>query len=68
MHDSLGNMLMAKGWIDGSGYVKTPVTLAPDDAGVVLNWRWVLEDNSLGIHNPAYTKAMLQNSIEHMNK
>jgi hypothetical protein len=72
LFDSLEVLLLAKEWIDEDGYVKasssSPLVLGPDDAGVVLNYRWVLEDKSDGIHNPAYTLAMLQNSIEHLNK
>lgn len=33
-------------------------------AKAVWNYRTVLEDNSRGIHNPAYTRALLDNAIE----
>lgn len=35
-----------------------------DVAGAMLNWQIFAEDRSLGLHNPAYAKAVLQNSIE----
>jgi hypothetical protein len=71
LHDSLGNMLFDKGWIDEDGYVTAssskPLKLDPDDAGALLNFRYVLEDGSDGIHNPAYIQALLKNSIQHMS-
>ena len=30
----------------------------------VWNYRTLLEDKSKGVHNPGYTKALLNNSIE----
>ena len=35
-----------------------------DVAGAMLNWQIFAEDRSLGLHNPKYAKAVLQNSIE----
>jgi hypothetical protein len=35
-----------------------------DVAGAFLNWQMFAEDRSLGLHNPRYAKAVLQNSIE----
>jgi hypothetical protein len=35
-----------------------------DVAGAMLNWQMFAEDRSLGLHNPKYAKAVLQNSIE----
>jgi hypothetical protein len=35
-----------------------------DVAGAMLNWQMFAEDRSLGLHNPRYAKAVLQNSIE----
>lgn len=35
-----------------------------DVAGAMLNWQLFAEDRSLGLHNPKYAKAVLQNSIE----
>jgi hypothetical protein len=72
LHDSLGTILFNKGWIDEDGYVKasssSALTLAADDAGALLNYRYILEDKSNGIHNPAYVQALLKNSIQHLSK
>jgi hypothetical protein len=35
-----------------------------DVAGAFLNWQMFAEDRSLGLHNPAYATAVIQNSIE----
>ncbi len=72
LYDSLGAILVTKGWISETGSVKgsssAPLVLAPDDAGALLNWRYMLEDKSMGIHNPKYMKAALKNSIAHLSK
>lgn len=39
-------------------------TISSAKAGAVLNFYFVLEDKSLGIHNMKYTTALLKNSIE----
>ncbi len=36
-------------------------------AAAFTNWQLFAEDRSLGLHNPAYVKAVLQNSIEAVN-
>jgi hypothetical protein len=36
-------------------------------AGAYYNYRLVKDDRSLGIHNPDYTKAILENSINSLN-
>ena len=33
-------------------------------AGAMLNWQLFAEDRSLGLHNPRYVKAVVQNTIE----
>jgi hypothetical protein len=35
-----------------------------DVVGAMLNWQMFAEDRSLGLHNPKYVKAVVQNSIE----
>jgi len=37
-------------------------------AQAFFNWDAVLEDRSLGVHNPAYAQALLTNSIEALNE
>ena len=39
-------------------------TWSADLAAAFANWQLFAEDRSLGIHNPPYVKAVLQNSIE----
>ncbi|RED44720.1 hypothetical protein [Seonamhaeicola aphaedonensis] len=41
-----------------------PGTYSADVAKATWNYRTALEDQSKGIHNPAYTRALLKNSIE----
>jgi hypothetical protein len=41
-----------------------PGIYSADVAKATWNYRTVLEDQSHGIHNPAYTRALLKNSIE----
>ncbi len=67
----LENLIEVKGWwmkIEGegpfSGEIIYPLNLTADQAGTLLNFVMILEDGSLGIHNPAYVKALLINSIE----
>ncbi len=62
--DSLHHMLMGKGLLDADGYVVVPQTIAPEDAGLIYNFKFVEEDLSEGVHNPAYAMALLTNSLE----
>jgi nitrate/TMAO reductase-like tetraheme cytochrome c subunit len=54
--------------LDEEGLVNTsstsPISLTVDQAAALYNYYYVMEDRSMGIHNPTYTKALLQNSIE----
>lgn len=66
----LEQMLLADGILedDGSGLNKTPLTLSANKAGALFNWKMiVVEDRSMGIHNPKYAKALLQNAIDNYN-
>jgi hypothetical protein len=71
LFEDLRSMLVANGWIDVYGNVAAssddPLVLSPDDAGVLLNFRYMLEDGSSAIHNPAYIMALLKNSIRHLS-
>lgn len=60
MLDELEEGLIALGWLDEEGH--PTVTSIPEDQAAAL-WNWILvahEDKSLGVHNPAYTKALLE--------
>lgn len=51
------------GLFDASGYM-VPGTYGIDTVGAFYNFKTVQEDRSMGIHNPPYILALLQNSIE----
>ncbi len=57
--------------VDATGLVNasasTPLVIPANQAGALLNYYLATEDRSIGIHNPAYIKALLQNSIEAFN-
>jgi hypothetical protein len=41
-----------------------PLTVPVIEAQAIWNYKTILEDKSNGLHNPAYTRALLKNSIE----
>jgi len=43
------------------------ITLTNAQMGAIINFQFCLREYSLGIHNTAYTKALLTNSIEALN-
>lgn len=60
--DSLKARLIAVGVMDSSGYAvpgKYPVGIA----GAFFNYKVIDADNSKGVHNPDYTKALLEQSF-----
>jgi len=62
--DELEAALRAKGLLDEEG---TMVVGSYPEAEAAALWNWIyinLEDKSLGVHNPAYTKALLEASLE----
>lgn len=60
--DELEANLIAKGLIGSDG--KLVLASYPVDlTGALFNFKTVQEDRSMGIHNPAYIKALLKNSI-----
>ncbi len=62
--DELEEGLIALGWLDEEGH--PAVTMVPEDQAAAL-WNWIYiahEDGSLGVHNPAYTKALLEAGLE----
>ncbi len=68
MLGQLRTKLVDKGWlVDGSGLVNAsssnPLTISANQAGALLNYYFVVEDGSMGIHNPDYTLALLKNSV-----
>lgn len=66
---TLKSSLEAAGILSAStGLVNTssssPISITVDQAAALYNYLYVMEDRSMGIHNPTYAKALLQNSIE----
>jgi hypothetical protein len=64
--DQLGQLLVDAGLIDQNNEDGHPiVSSAPEDQAIALwNWLYVAhEDKSMGVHNPAYAKALLEDSI-----
>ena len=62
--DELEAALRAKGLLDEEG---TMVVGSYPEAESAALWNWIyinLEDKSVGVHNPAYTKALLEASLE----
>jgi hypothetical protein len=62
----IDTIFMDKGWISepGGTWEGTPFTVTADEAGAMLNYLIVLEDKSMGVHNPPYIIALLTNTIE----
>jgi len=63
MLDELKEALVAKGWLDEEGH---PVvgSIPANEAAALWNWIYIAqEDGSLGVHNPAYTRALLEASL-----
>lgn len=59
----LEGLLKTEGILDDDGGLVTgefPI----GSANAYWNWEFVYQDHSHGVHNPAYTKALLKNSIE----
>ena len=62
--DELEAGLLAKGWLDEEGH--PAVTSIPEAQAAAL-WNWIYiahEDKSLGVHNPSYTKALVQAGLD----
>lgn len=70
--DDLWAALLAQDYVsDANGLLNassgSPLVIPADHAGAILNYYLVSEDGSMGVHNPGYIKALLQNSIEIFN-
>jgi len=66
--DALMLELQTAGVMDASGYlVHTATDVEPqseEHLAAFTNWQAIEEDRSKGIHNPAYTEAVLVNTLE----
>lgn len=69
--ETLGNKLIEKGILRNLESVNasssSPLELTADEVGVLWNYQYVREDNSFGVHNYKYAKALLENSIAALN-
>jgi hypothetical protein len=63
----LRDKLIEKGLLNASELVPTPITVSPNEAGAILNYKFVYGDHSKGAHNYLYTKALLMNTLESLN-
>lgn len=71
---TLHNLLLAAGYINEDGYVQganggnasgsNPLVVPVAHAQAIWNYKTLYEDQSHGIHNPGYSRALLANSIE----
>lgn len=61
--DELEAGLIAKGWLDEEGH--PTVDFVPEaEAAALWNWIYIAhEDKSLGVHNPAYTLALIEEGL-----
>ena len=65
--DELGAELVARGWLSENGADGHPVVDFVPEAEAAGLWNWIYiahEDGSLGVHNPTYTKALLEAGLE----
>lgn len=68
--DQLGELLLAENLISENSEDGHPtVSSAPEDKGIALwNWLYVAhEDKSIGVHNPDYARALLEEGIARMS-
>ncbi|MFC2072373.1 hypothetical protein ACFLUU_06675 [Chloroflexota bacterium] len=57
-------LLIAEGLLQENGSSTVTGTFSSAQAGAVYNYKYVTEDRSIGTHNPAYTKFLLQTAID----
>lgn len=64
----LGTKLNEMGILDDDlNYAIVPQDMDSDVVGILWNYKYVLEDQSLGVHNYKYVKTLLVNSIAALN-
>lgn len=69
MVEELRVLLVKQGLIDGASGAGIPGTGIPgtftsEQAGALWNYKTITEDRSHGVHNPGYTKFLLQTAID----
>jgi hypothetical protein len=72
MVDELTAIFVQKGLLNEDGSWKAsadaPLTVTEEVADAMWNYNFVVEDNSKGVHNSAYAKALLQQALDVMKK
>lgn len=61
--DQVEAQLIAKGWLDEEGH---PIVQSVPAAEAAALWNWIYiahEDGSLGVHNPGYTRQLLEEAL-----
>lgn len=70
MVDELTTIFTSKGLLKEDGTwnasTATPLTVTEDVANAMWNYNFVVEDNSMGVHNSAFAKALLQQALDVM--
>ncbi|MBI9033312.1 MAG: ammonia-forming cytochrome c nitrite reductase subunit c552 [Bacteroidales bacterium] len=66
---TLAEKLRAAGIMNADDtYAVTNTPFSADVAGAFLNYKFVEEDKSMGVHNPSYVKNLLEDSIDALAK
>jgi hypothetical protein len=69
MVEELTALFVDKGTLDAeTGLWAVPATVPEDVANAMWNYKFVVEDQSMGVHNSNYTKALLAAAIETMSQ
>lgn len=77
--NNLKDKLLSMGYINDSNYVlgddgesnassDNPLNVSTKHAAAIYNYKFVVEDQSALIHNPKYSKALIQNSLEALDQ
>jgi hypothetical protein len=66
MVDELTTLFTDQGYIDSESGLWIPGTYPEAVANAMWNYKFVQEDQSMGVHNSAYTKALLQQALDAM--
>jgi hypothetical protein len=68
MVDELTTIFVQKGMMDPetSLWASTPVTVTESVASAMWNYKFVVGDQSMGVHNSTYTKALLEQALDAM--
>jgi hypothetical protein len=66
--EQLRTELLSRGFIDEEDLVvassEDPLKVSEVEAGAILNFRYILEDQSNGIHNAKYAAGLLQSALD----